>query len=608
MRFLNKVPLLPLAILTAIYAFILTEIQDAKPVLPSEEKLHCGIVEKVHETSTGQALTIKKMDGKRVKLTVPSFEKEFFPGDTISFQATLQVPARSNRHENDFAKWTRRNGIAYTAFASPDSITVSSPSFHYLKELSRLRSSLSSLLARSDLNDRTYEFLNATIIGDTSSLSDDTRQIFSTTGVAHILALSGLHVGIISGIILLLLSPLCLIGGRRARILITLILLWIYAIITGASPSVTRAVIMASAVGIGFMFGKRNFALNALCLAAILILLFNPRQIITPGFQMSFIAAAAIISVSPLISINRQQRVRYYLLSSLAVTVIATICAGAIAAFHFHSFPLYFIIANLPAAALLPLLLSGGILILAFEFFGIPSGLICEAMNHVYDILLSFITFISKLPAPSIHGLHFPSWVFIPYFITIVLFIIFGYLRNKKLLYSGCAGIALTAICFGCSRKTSEPEDHFTAKAAGHTGIVYRHNNRMAIISGAPKTISKDAAFEIERTYSDYLEFHGVDSVLAINSPISFGNLTYDGVTVEISQTRYLIVNANKYPIPRKPISYCVIAKGYRGDIVKTATALRPDTILLGADLDIRRHNRYAETLIQHDIPFRSLR
>lgn len=548
------------------------------------------------------------MDGRLVKLTVPSFEKEFYPGDTITFHAKLQIPATRNRYENDFAKWIKRNGIDYTAFASPDSVTVSSPSFHYLRELTRLRSSLSTLLARSALSDRSYEFLNATIIGDTSSLSEDTRQIFSATGVAHILALSGLHVGIISGIILIILSPLCLIGGRRARILITLILLWIYAIITGASPSVTRAVIMASAVGVGFMFGKRNFALNALCLAAILILLFNPRQIITPGFQMSFVAAAAIISVSPLISVNRQQRVRYYILSSLTVAIIATICAGAIAAFHFHSFPLYFIIANLPATALLPLLLSGGILIIALEFLGIPSGLICEATNHVYDCLLSFITFISKLPAPSIQGLHFPSWVFIPYFITIVLFIIFGYLRNKKLLYSGCAGIVLTTICFGCSRKTAEPEEHFIAKVAGHTGIVYRHNNRMAIISEAPRTISKDAAFEIERTYSDYLSFHGVDSVAAITAPASFGNLTYDGMIVEISGTRYLIVNTNQYPIPQKPINYCIIAKGYRGDILKIATAMHPDTILLGADLDIRRHNRYAATLTQHDIPFRSLR
>ena len=444
MRFLSKVPLLPIAIIVAIYALLSTEIQDSKIPPPETKRQHCGIITKASETTIGQALNIKISDDRMVSLTIPSFEKKFYPGDTISFLANLQVPEPRNNRENDFSKWSKLNGTSYTAFASPDSITVSPPPFHHLRLLAQMRESLNSILARTKLNDKTYEFLNAAIIGDTSSLSDDTRQVFSTTGVAHILALSGLHVGIISGIILIILSPLCLIGARRTRIIIALILLWVYAIITGASPSVTRAVIMATAVGIGFAFGKRNFALNSLCLAAIILLLYNPRQIIMPGFQMSFVAAAAIISVSPLISINRQQRARYYIVSSLIVTIVATICTGAIAAFHFHSFPLYFIISNLPAVAILPFILSGGILIIILEFCGIPSGWICAFTDFTYNILLHFITFISKLPGASIQGVHFPSWTLIPYFTTILLLIIFGYTRKRRALYSGCLGLALT--------------------------------------------------------------------------------------------------------------------------------------------------------------------
>lgn len=543
-----------------------------------------------------------------VRLTVPSFEKKFYPGDTISFLANLQVPAPQNNRENDFSKWSKVNGTNYTAFASPDSITISSPSFHHLRLLAQMRESLNNILARTKLNDRTYEFLNAAIIGDTSSLSDDTRQAFSTTGVAHILALSGLHVGIISGIILIILSPLCLIGARRTRIIIALLLLWLYAIITGASPSVTRAAIMATTVGIGFAFGKRNFALNSLCFAAIILLLYNPRQIIMPGFQMSFVAAAAIISVSPLISINRQKRARYYIISSLIVTIVATICAGAIAAFHFHSLPLYFIISNLPAVAILPFILSGGILIIILEFCGIPSGWICAFTDFIYNILLHFITFISKLPGASMHGVHFPSWTLIPYFTTVLLFIIFGYTRKRRALYSGCLGLALTVICFGCSRKKEYAEDCFIAKASGYTGIIYRYYDQMAIISAAPGTIGKDAALEIERRYSEYLSIHGVDSVAIIDSPTAFGSMKYDGEIISIDRKNYMIISNKAHWAPNQKINYCVIAKGYRGNILKIANEICPDTILLGSDLDIRRHNRYASTLSSHEIPFRSLR
>lgn len=608
MNFINKAPLLPLTVLVLIYASIYVTLRKT----PTSDKgvLHYGIVENVRNTSSGQNLTVKISSGERIRLTVPSIECEFIPGDSVKFNAELRIPVKSNPYENDFVERMKRNGINYMAFVPPDSISVISSSSSLIWCVKRMKPELYNLLAKTRLNDNACEFLSAAIIGDTYALSADTRDIFSTAGVAHILALSGLHVGIIAAILMTLLAPISLFGARKFKITITIVILWIYALLTGLSPSVTRAVIMATAIGVGFIIGRRNFAFNALCLAAIIILLINPAQVVMPGFQMSFAAAGAIIIIAPLIKTGRKNRLKHYVVSSLIITFIATACAGAIAAFHFHSFPLYFIIANIPALALLPVILSGGIMVIIFECLALPSGWICEFVNFTYGILHSLIKFIAGLPGASIQGLHFSYWAFIPYFTTIAVIILALYKKKKILYYATGIGTVLTIICFGYSRKNTIPEDCFIIKASGYSCIFYRHNNNAAIFSTAPQKIKEEAANEIERKYSDYLSLHKVDSVIAINSSTSFGNTIFDGQVIDISGNRYALIGKD-YDISmnnKEKTDYCLIAKGYRGDILDIVHQINADTILLGSDLDIRRHNRYAETLHAHDIPFRSLR
>lgn len=597
MNIFNRVPLLPLAIITIAISIMRVYFTDCPTAPPGN--LHSGIVEETRQSASGQILTIRLDNRLRVRVLIPSIEDEFSQGDGITFKATIEQFPPLHPYENDYRANLRLRGINFSAFIPTDSILThteaSSPRWHY----TRLRPILAHALATSRLDDTTYEFLLATILGDTSGLDQEIRAAFSSSGVAHILALSGLHVGILSGLLLFLLAPLNIAGLRNLRIFITLIILWGYAVLTGLSPSVTRAVIMATTLGIGYMIGRMNFAMNAIMLAAIVILLISPEQLFMPGFQMSFAAAITIVMTMAAIDFNRRNRPRFLLLSSITVTLAASLSAGAIAAFHFHSFPLLCPLANIPAILLLPWLLGGGIAIIVLQLIGLPSGWLCDAVDALLRLLLRIIDIIGSLPGATLTGLHFDGWIFVPYFMMLAA-ILLAICKRKRIFHAaGILGTATTIVCFGCARKTPPPPGEFPVEAASHSCLLIVGDDTAVIVTTAPGKIAKEAAGELSRRFSDYLSHRGINDVTVRSA---------DRTVQYVITPRHSYLLVSDMPENPPHSNYCIVARGFRGDILSLAKSARTDTILLGRDLNRRRHDRYADSLKLHEIPFRSLR
>ena len=225
------------------------------------------------------------------------------------------------------------------------------------------------------MSDPTIAFYIATITGDDSFLTDDSREEYSRSGLAHILALSGLHVAIIATVIAALLFPLHLMRQRKLRYIITIVILWIYAIVTGLSPSVTRAVVMTSMFLIALMIERRNSSLNALCFAALVILLFSPMSLYSIGFQLSFCAVASIlIFANRMNPISPRHKIAYHFTSLITVSISAMIGTGLISAYYFHTFPVYFLLSNIIVLLILPFVLGGGILLTLLLAFGIDGA------------------------------------------------------------------------------------------------------------------------------------------------------------------------------------------------------------------------------------------
>lgn len=329
-------------------------------------------------------------------------------GQELSFCSELKPlsPPLDIPDARDLQADLRRRGVTVTAAVLSDSIRRIADTPGVLPRLRRLNSAALGELQKAPLSAQSIDMLAAMLLGDSQYIDGDTRTLFSASGLSHVLALSGMHVGVIAMIISFVLWPLYFSRHRRTRLFVTLIALWAYAAFTAFSPSVTRAVIMASVYLGGKIIERHSLPLNSLCLAAILILAFRPMDLYALGFQLSFAAVLGIILFYPLINrINRREHPRlYWLVSFPALSLSAMLFAGIVSAFHFHTFPLLFIFSNILIAPLVPLFIISGLVSMLLHIAG-PTDFLASAIEWVARMTAS-------VPGASVPDLY-PSLFFV---------------------------------------------------------------------------------------------------------------------------------------------------------------------------------------------------
>lgn len=211
------------------------------------------------------------------------------------------------------------------------------------------------------------DVLRAVLLGERRGVSDETWEAFRQSGTVHLLAISGLHLGLLGGIVALAAGAAGL--PRRPRWLVTLTILTLYALLTGARTPVLRATMMAWALGITVLAGRQYSPLNSLALAAGAIALVKPAEVTSPGFQLSFLATLGIIALVPPAArrLARLPAPAKVPLVALAVSGAAQLAASPALAAHFGQVPLLALFVNLAAAPLLGVVLLLALPALALE-------------------------------------------------------------------------------------------------------------------------------------------------------------------------------------------------------------------------------------------------
>lgn len=257
-----------------------------------------------------------------------------------------------------------------------------------------LRNKAFHYLQKSLGNGNALALTSALLLGERDYIDDEVKSSFANTGVIHIMAVSGLHVGIIYIILLYLLSFLNgLKHGKKIKMLIVVLALWMYAFITGMSPSVLRAVTMFSFVAIGQGLKRSANIYNSLAISAFFLLCINPYFIRDVGFQLSFTAVFGIVFLYP--KIYPLLSSRYWLLDKIwmlmVVSFSAQLATFPIVAYYFHQFPNYFLLTNILAIPLVTLIIYLGVLLLIFSFSTFISSIFSFLLTHVVNGLLAVV-------------------------------------------------------------------------------------------------------------------------------------------------------------------------------------------------------------------------
>ena len=360
------------------------------------------------------------------------------PGSRIVSDA-LPEPIRNsgNPYAFDYRGYMERRGIRRQIYIPDDCWLQMSDRPHpgLRIKAERTRERLISIYRENHLEGDVLEILSALTLGYKKSLDSDVKQVFANTGAMHVLAVSGLHVGIVFMAFNTIFSFLK--RRRRTRIIFlagALAVLWGYAFLTGLSPSVQRAALMFSFAQIGLVMRRPVNIYNTISASAVMLLVVDPRLLSDAGFQLSYAAVLAIVYFQPKISavISSRNKIFNYFFGLLSVSVAAQIGTAAISCYYFRQFPVWFWITNIvviPAAFFLILL---GACILIFSPLPLVSGFLASIASWIVETVVQLLHWIECLPGAVYDGFAFNQYSLAFSIFAILAMILFMESRNIR--------------------------------------------------------------------------------------------------------------------------------------------------------------------------------
>jgi len=332
-------------------------------------------------------------------------------GDLLICRGRFQeVTPTLNPGQFDYRRYLALQGIQWQVFISDGGWKLlERQRWKGLKGLSlSLRERLNHILMFYITDPENVAIARAMLLGDDEGLSEDQRKAFSGAGAMHVLCVSGLHVGVVY---LLLNALLGKLQRKRwtniIRVALLLASIWMYALVTGMSPSVMRAATMLSFIISGQVLRQRPDIYNSIAASAFFLLLTNPGMIFSLGFQLSYLAVIGIVSFQPLLyqTLYFPWKITQKIWALITVSMAAQAFTAPLAIFHFHQFPSYFLLTNLVVVPLSSLVIYSGIGMFTASVFRETA----EWTAFVFDKILGFmdytVGFIKNMEGSVIDGI-----------------------------------------------------------------------------------------------------------------------------------------------------------------------------------------------------------
>lgn len=345
-----------------------------------------------------------------------------------------------NPYQFNYKDYLKKQYIYAQIYTSKDQLLYFKPETKSIAGYAEhFRERIITNLSKSSLAPDEISIIQALLLGQRQDISKEIYDNYAKAGVIHILAVSGLHVGIILYILQLLFKPLHRFKyGRYVAIILICILLWSFAIVAGLSPSVTRAVTMFTIVAIALNLKRFTNIYNTLAISAFVLLLCKPMFLFDVGFQLSYLAVLAIVSLQPvLFNLWRPKTIiTKKAWEIFTVTTAAQLGVLPLSLFYFHQFPSLFFLSNLVVIPILGLVLSIGLGIVILSYFNISIPFLIDSYGACISYLNTFIAWVSKQESFLFTELSFGSIQIITcYLFLIILYKLYHSVTFKNLSY-----------------------------------------------------------------------------------------------------------------------------------------------------------------------------
>lgn len=403
---------------------------------PAEEKERTWKYEvSVLDVSTNNGW--KPATGKVILYVSKLHEVPFRPGDNLLINgAPRLIPPPSNPGQFDLQKFSAYKNIFHQHFIKDHQLKWigNKPSNRFLHYATLSRLWADSVLRAHIDGKRNQSLASALVLGVTDGLDNELLNAYSASGAMHVLSVSGLHVGIVYWLILMIFKPVQRLKHSQWTLAITsLVVLWTYAFVTGLSPSVLRAVTMFSFVALARPLNRQTNIYNTLAASAFILLVYDPNMLMSVGFQLSYLAVLGIVRFQPGLYLLWEPNSRLWdeIWKITSVSIAAQLATFSLSLFYFHQFPNYFLLANVFVIPLSFMVLLMGIGIIAVSYFGVVASVLGWLLEWIIRFMNEGVFLVERLPFSVLDNVHISALQCC--ILILLVMLVHAWIETKKL-------------------------------------------------------------------------------------------------------------------------------------------------------------------------------
>lgn len=519
------------------------------------------------------------------------------PSGSLDFTKTYQIsghvyPITSPRNPHDFNyKQYLSNQKVRMQFKATTSSGREVAGSHHFRPLIQLRQHLLTVVDHIQLPTDVQQFTQSLLLGQRQSLDPRVYQNFVDTGIIHILAVSGLHIGIIYTIFQWLFGFFDRKFSSKLRIAFVLIGIWSFAFLTGASASVLRASILFSFIAINSVRLQKQNSFNGLFASYLVLLCISPLLLFDVGFQLSYLAVASILMFYP--KISRLYRPRFLvdkvIWNTLIVSAIAQLGLLPVSLFYFHQFPGLFLISNLLVLLVLPFVMYLGIVIVLLATLSVFWTPLIQVYVQLVRYILWTAAYFSKFTQFTIKDIYWPKeYLVFGLSIWIGISIFLYTSQNYRRMQIGLVIIAFLLLGKSIVEYNSKTKDELLLLHNWKdTVLLHRYGQRLEWLSTSLDTEPPSALYQ----YKNYEKTPSPEHILLKNAYCVYDKSVY-------------IVTNSFIPTLSKHTDYVVLSKNPKINLNRLIDSLKPIQIIADGSNAKYMLTKWEETCAKRKIPW----
>lgn len=496
-----------------------------------------------------------------------------------------------NPHQFNYQDYLKKQGISHQIRTNFRCIQLLKDPPSTLKgSASRLQAYLIAHLQGTTFGKEELGVLQALLLGERNSISEPVYTAYKDAGAVHILAVSGLHVGILLLLLQWVLSPLeRLQGGKTIKPGVLVGLLWAYAFVAGLSPSIVRAVTMFSFVAYALCLNRPTNTFNVVVLSMFFILLINPLFLFQTGFQMSYAAVFAIVWIYPKLQGFWQPRI--FILRKawqlLAISFAAQLGVLPISLFYFHQFPALFFVANLAVVPFLGLILGAGITVLLLSLLHMLPSFLMTAYNTLINSMNTVIQWVAQQEGFILRDIPFDGVQLVAGYGIILALIVFLYApKGKNALVVLVSMLTLQGWALSRQWQLRYKERFILAHSWQNTVLLHQ--------TGTALTVYASDTTKLKRITKEIKAAEGLHSI--VFQPLEKGYKVGDA-------SLYLMDRLGIYPSQPSP-HFLLLTQSPKINLERLLDSLPPKTVLADGSNYRNSIRRWKKTCAAKGIPF----